>query len=124
MSAHKDDKRIEPFISPINICELSLDIAIVETSEPVELLIIIGFLLSSISANKTDPSVKPVKTAYSPLSALTNVASSLPPFATTIGFLPIGPSLPSNGQQTASLDPDVTKYGVSPTQVKLFIFDG
>ena len=54
MSAHKDDKRIEPFISPINICELSLDIAIVETSEPVELLIIIGFLLSSISANKTE----------------------------------------------------------------------
>jgi len=52
LSAHKDDKRIEPFISPINICELSLDIAIVETSAPVELLIMIGFLLSSISANK------------------------------------------------------------------------
>ena len=123
MSAHKDDKRIEPFISPINICELSLDIAIVETSEPVELLIIIGFLLSSISANKTDPSVKPVKTAFSPLSALTNVASSLPPFATTIGFLPLV-LLYHQMAKTASLDPDVTKYGVSPTQVKLFIFDG
>ena len=93
---------MSPFASPMKICVLHADIAIAVISEPVALRIGIISFNSPTSAASTLPSRKPANNASSPGKAVTHVTSSLLLLATQIGFLSMGPNLPSNGQQTAS----------------------
>ena len=108
-------------MSPINKCEQSLVTAIAETSDSVKLRIIIVLFDFSISDKKTEPSLNPVKIAFSFGNGSTNVTSLLPTYGRQIGSRPAGPS-PSNGQQTASFAPDVAKYFELSTKEKLLTF--
>ncbi len=81
-------------------------------------------LLSLSSARRTVPSRNPATRASSLGRAHTQVAIRLLEVATQSGLRPIGPSLPSKGQQIALLEPDVTRCGVLPAHEKLFTFVG
>ena len=64
--AQSGDHNTCPFELPIKICDLFEDTEIAETSDPDGLLIRKDFLLSSSSDKRTEPSLNPTKTAFSP----------------------------------------------------------
>jgi hypothetical protein len=84
-SSHIEVHKIFPAISPINILEPSSVTEIVVTSNSVKLRIIIVLLDFSISDKKTEPSLNPVKIAFSFGNGSTKVTNLFPTKGRQIG---------------------------------------